>query len=158
MGVQLQTVRWIPQAIPTPAAGAEWSFTPQGMGGVLVKSLRFQFTTSAVVGNRLPRVVADDQTTIWWEAAAPTAVAATTTATYAAFDGGTPGTAANGLVTLSWPRTGLWLPQGNRLRSITPALDVADQYSNLAVLLYELPSGPFVRMDPTDLLMFEPLG
>jgi len=151
----MQVPRWIQGPFPTPAAGADFTIKPVGQGGILVKTVRFTFTADAVVGNRSIRLLATDGTTVWWETDLPALVAALGVVPVSLFDGATPGVAASGLVTLALPLGGLWLPQGHSLVSLTAGIDPGDTYSGLAGLVYELPSGPYVRMDPTSLVYLE---
>lgn len=155
MAGQGQAPRWIPGAFPAPAVHAEIVIKPTGMGGILVKSLLFTFTADATVGNRSVRLIATDGTTPWWEADLPALVAAGGIVPVSVWDGAVPGTSATGLVTLALPRDGLWLPQGNILSTTTVFAGAADAYSAVSGLVYELPSGPYFRMEPTELVYVE---
>lgn len=64
----------------------------------------------------------------------------------------TVGTGAFG--SLAFPYGGLVLPRGFRLRTATSALDVGDQYSNVAALVFEVPSdyAPRTILAPTTLM------
>lgn len=148
-----------PQVVAQPAVGAEFTLRPQGQGGILVQSLLFTFTASAVVGNRVPSLALSDGTTVIWRTQAPTNVAAAGVVPYVAFDGGFPNTAAGGLVTLGWPNQGLWIPQGYSLSSVTAGLDAAgDQYSGIVAYWQEFTSGPDYYAIPVELMHTESLG
>lgn len=151
----LQTPRWIPGAFPSPAVAADLAIKPTGMGGILIKSVRFTFTADATVGNRSVRLVATDGTVQWWEQDLPALIAAGGVVNVSAWDGAIPNVSASGLVSIPLPRNGLWLPQGNSLATVTTFVGPADAYSGLAGLVYELPSGPYVRMEPTTLVYIE---
>lgn len=139
--VRRQTPRLYPVALPSPAAGAELSLTPTGLGGWLVQSLRWTLTTSAAVGNRTPRLDVTDGTSTLIQLDVPAVIAPSTAVRYQAFEGAFPSVGAGGLVTLSWPVRGVWLAQGYNIRSATAGLDVADQYSSIVAYVLEIPSG-----------------
>ena len=150
--------RWFLRAADlNVAAGAEILVVPTGLGGIRIWSLCFTFTADAVVGNRTPTLVASDGAAVFWRAAAPVVVAANGVVTYTAFQGAFPNTAANGLVTLSWPQDGLYLRQGDRLATVTAGLDPGDAYSNIVAYVEEYPSGPDYGMEPAAVSRVTPL-
>lgn len=132
--------RYIAQA-PQTAPGVDWTLTPTGLGTWRVLSLTAILTASAAVANRTVVLVADDQTTTFLRVPAVAAQTAGQVVHYDAFDGAS---VSNTLATdqlLDWPRGGLVLPQGYRLRSVTGGIDAADQWSSVAAMVEELPSG-----------------
>lgn len=154
-----QAVVLFPQAVVNPPAGQEFTLTPRGQGGILVQSIIFTFTASAAVGNRVPNLVLSDGTSVIWRQQAPANVAAAGSVTYTGFDGAIPQTGIGGLVTLSWPNQGLWIPQGYTLSSLTAGIDpIADQYSNIVAYVQEFSSGPEYYVIPVELLHSESLG
>lgn len=57
----------------------------------------------------------------------------------------------------AWPDEGLILSQGWHLRTITANIDVADQYSAIAVVVEELASGPDYAVRPEQSVNISPL-
>lgn len=156
MSYPFQAPRWFIQRFPASAPGAEFDFTPNRLGTWIIRRLCFTFATSAVVANRIPSFLVTDGNDVTWRAAAPAAIAAGITTNFTAYQGANPNVAANGLVTLGWPEPGLILRQGDHLQSLTSLIDVGDQYSAGAAFLFELPSGPDLRMDPGEQIYAEP--
>lgn len=111
-----------------PAAGAEWSQTvPTGESWQL-NTIRFSLVTSVVVANRLASITFDNGTaTILGRFPSTQTEPASTTNSYTA----SVDIASSGLlgteILVSLPR--MQLPGGFRIRSLTTAIDVADQYS-----------------------------
>jgi hypothetical protein len=137
-----QQPRLFPFLVTPPAAGAEFQLTPKGQGGWLVQSIAYTLTTSVAVANRLPALVVSDGTTPFMRFEAPAAIPASIAARFQAYEGAFPTVGSGGLVTLSWPGRGVWLPQGYTLTSATAAIDIADQYSAIVAYVLEIPSGP----------------
>jgi hypothetical protein len=147
-----------PQRVAAPAVGQEFVLRPTGQGGILVQSITFTLTTSAVVANRIPTLVLSDGTDTILRFQAPTALAASLVATWQAYDGAFPNAGAAGITTLGWPNQGLWIPQGYSLTSVTVGLDGAgDQYSGIIAFVQEFTSGPDYTAQPTELMHTEPL-
>lgn len=126
---------------PQPAAGADWTLTPTGLGAWRILSLTAILTASGAVANRSVVLVADDQTTTFFRLPALAAQTAGQVVHYDAFDGSSVSNSLTGDQLLDWPNGGLVLRQGYRLRSITTGIDVADQWSAIAAMIEELPSG-----------------
>lgn len=148
--LQFQEPRWyIPQVL-TPAPGAEVDITPVGQGFWRIWSIVFHLATSVVVANRIPSFVLTDGANVFWREQASAALAASLAADYTMYQGSQPGVGAGALVRIGFPEGGLYLRQGDHLKTITAGIDVADQWSAVAAMVQELPSGPFFRMDPTD--------
>lgn len=51
-------------------------------------------------------------------------------------------TSLDNVISQAWPDEGLVLPQGWHLKTVTANIQAADQYSAIALVLEELPSGP----------------
>lgn len=110
-----------------PAAGAEWSQTVPAGESWQLTSIRFSLVTSAVVANRIPSIVFDNGVTVVGRYATAASQAASLTTTYTG-SVDTPSSALLGTeVVIAIPR--MILPSGYRIRSLTTAIDVADDYS-----------------------------
>lgn len=144
--------------VPDPAPGAEWSIKAPGGEFWLVHHLHFRLVTSAAVANRVAHVIADDQTDAYMRVPTNTIVAASGSARYSGFPAAPQSTAIGGEVLFPLPDTGLRLPPGYRLRSITDAIDVADQYTEVRALVQVFPQGPDFEWLPSDGAQVEPMG
>lgn len=158
MTYPFEAPRWFVQQGAQPAAGAEWSMTPIRLGTWLLKRLCFTFVTSIAVANRIPSLQVFDGNAVTFRCGAPAAILTGVTTQFVGFNGANPNATAGGIVTLSWPENGLMLRQGDVLSSVTAGLDVADQYSAIAALVYEMPSGPTLRMDPSEPIYSEQIS
>jgi hypothetical protein len=119
-----------------PAAGSELLYVADE--DMVVMSARITFVTSAVVANRFPAFVADDGNAVneFFRVADATGRAASTTTQYALFAGApTSGLSAG----FGLPAMGLKLRKGDRLRTITSALDVGDNYSAMVLQVERMP-------------------
>lgn len=157
MAWKWQAPRWYLAPTPQPAAGAEFVYTPTGLGFQRIWSLCFTFTASAAVPVRTPTLRLSDGNQTFWRWGAPATVAALGSVPYCGFEGANPAVSANGIVTFELPHTGLYLRQGDVLSTVTAGLDVADQYSLVGMMIEEWPSGPDFRMVPSDDMYAEPL-
>lgn len=163
MDTYLERPQRFPVAVTAPAAGAELSIkiggsnlTTPGLGAWRILAITFQLVTSATVANRTVQLVLDDTTTTWFRTGAPGSQAASLTEQYSAFEGSTGG-GANGPVNhLGWMSPAPVLYVGHRLRTVTANIDPGDQYSNIGMLVEELPSGRYVEVQPIDRLTAEP--
>jgi hypothetical protein len=131
----------------SPAAGADITIVPNGLGTWRLLSLLYTFTTSAVVGVRQATFSIDDGTTTAWRGSTAVTQAATTALTYEFLPQAIPTAAVNGLVLLAMPPEGFILRRGWRFRSLTALIDVADQYSAVSAYIEELPDGPDFHSD-----------
>lgn len=155
---QYEAPRWYTPQIPQPLAGQEIAITPTGQGSWLIYALAFTFTASVVVANRIVTLALGDGSFIWWRAQAPAVIAAAGVAQLTLYEDASVAVGAGGLVTLPTPARGLYLRQGDTLRTVTTAIDVGDTYTSIAALVQELPSGPAYRTDPTSDLYVEPMA
>lgn len=158
MSWPFEAIRWFPVNLPKPAAGAEIALTPNQQGFWRVWSICATLTTSAAIPVRTPEFRVNDGNGVFWRQAAPAVIGPAATVNFTAFEGANPNVGANGLVTLCWPQTGLYLRQGDVLSSLTANLDVADQWSNIVAMVQELPSGPDYRLLPAQETYVEPLS
>lgn len=123
-----------------PVAGAELTATvPTGKTWQFV-GLRITLVTSAVVANRVPSLVFDDGTNLIARNIAGTTHPASITAEYYfgdynLFTSGALG--ASGIAFVS-TANGFVLPAGYRIRTITTALDVADDYGIATIFVKEI--------------------
>lgn len=126
-------------AVTQPAAGQEWTIRGAGQGLWRVLSLAFTLTTSAAVANRRVRLVADDGTSQFYRSVAIGDQAASLAVTYSGWSGSDRGAVGAGSAHLAFPIGGLILRPGWRLSTLTDLIDVADQYSTIALLVIEYP-------------------
>lgn len=121
------------QAIAQPAAGAE--FTTVLTAPLVIQAITFKFATSAVVASRVPQIIVDDgtaNTVIWSVNAMSGAITASLSPRYTGFPTAVPtGILSNVLFTIPGL---IRLPTGTRIRSLTSAIDVGDQYSDVKLI------------------------
>ena len=134
----------------TPAVGADWVFTNQDGGLILVRSVLYQLGTSAVVANRVTGLTVNVDGAPWLRTTANTSQVASLTRTYCAF-GSASFTVDNGIVViLPWREDGVLLRQGHTLGSVSLALDAGDQYTGIQLDVlrflptYDNPQEPYV--------------
>lgn len=128
-------------AVPQPPAGTDFTITATEGAVWRVRAVRASLVTSAAVANRTVRLVADDGTSEYFRVRAMSSVVAGATVVHSAFDGSPGLTAVGDTLVMAWPTDGLLLPRGHRLRSLTDLIDVADQWSGVAVLTEIFPEG-----------------
>lgn len=155
--IEYEAPRWYSPQIPVPVAGAEIDITPTGQGSWIIWAFTAALTASIVVANRIPTFTLGDGSFTWFRTQAPAAIVAAGVATYGMYEGSQPSVGAGGLVTLPSPERGLYLRQGDHLRTVTAGLDVGDTWTAIELLVQELPSGPAYRTDPTADLYVEPM-
>lgn len=135
-----------------PAPGADWTF--QVPAGTWCRPIlaRARLVTSAAVANRVPVLtLADGDALAVWQCAPQAAQAATATVDYSAADSGAGPSAVLGGVAIL-PLPSVWLPAGWSVRIVTAAIDAADQWSAIRLVIAELDRGPYgeqVGIDPT---------
>lgn len=144
--------------VPDPSAGAEWTMKAPGGEFWVVLNVAFRFVASAAVANRLPHLIADDQTDVYFRVPTNAIVAAAGSARYSGFGGAPQSVAIGNEVLFPLPDMGLKLLPGYRLRSSTDAIDVADQYSEIRALVQVFPQGPADEWIPTVGAQVEPMG
>lgn len=130
------------------AAGAELDITPDSSCGWLVRSIRAQLVTSAVVATRTVTLAVDDQNSQYYRAAAGATQLASLTRVYGGFAGSSGAVSGGPVIGLQLPSDGLWLPQGHHLRTVTDLLDPGDAWSGVALQVIEFPTGPNSPMWP----------
>lgn len=155
MTYPVERVQRFPFPLPQPAAGANFVLTPTGLGIWRILSLVAVLTTSAVVANRAVVFSADDGTTTYFRTPAPSVQAASLALRYAAFDGSSPQATVGTVAVAGWPNSGLALYPGHSLRSAVDNLDVADQWTLVAVMVEELPTGREVSATPVESFQVE---
>lgn len=158
MTAQGQKPRWWVPAAPQTPAGAEIVITPTTAALWRIWSLCFTLTTSAALPVRTVNLTLDDGSTVFWREQADVTFAPSIAANFTCYQdlGGRVGAA--GLIHIGMPEGGLYLRQGDKLRTVTTNLDAGDQYSAIGFMIQELPDGPFARLDPSDSLYVEPLA
>lgn len=121
--------------IPAPVAGADFSHTFTGAFVRRIISVSARLVTSAAVANRQPRldVTAPEGRVLSVPLVANITAGITTELSWA--EGITPPNTAlfDGCLVAGFPD--LVVPAGFSLSTVTAAIDVADQYSNVLVLL-----------------------
>lgn len=141
--------------IPNPIAGQEVTIVADKMAGWLIRSLRFQLVTSAVVANRAVTLSATDTIAEYFRAATGAVQAASLTRVYAGFAGSAGAVSGGPVVAVGLPSDGLWLPQGSKLQTITDLLDGTDQFSSITVQVLEFPTGPGTFLWPVVAMLQE---
>lgn len=120
-----------------PAAGAEISETvPTGARWELI-SFEADLVTSAVAGNRQPRLILDDGTNTFYQVADNINEVASNTYRNIWAQGMTTGLAAIFNVVREAIPVGIRLGAGFRIRTLTTAIDVGDQYASPKYLVRE---------------------
>lgn len=119
-----------------PAAGVEISETVPTGARWRVRAFSFVFTASAAAANRAPVLTIDDGANVLWETGSAVAVTAAQAATYRAGIGVPFFTYGTRAYHLPLP-SDLWLGAGSRLRTVTGALDVGDDYAAPIYLVEE---------------------
>lgn len=115
-----------------PAAGAEWVYTVPATVKQRIRSVFFTLTTAVAVATRIVTLVVDDGANIFGQFPATISQLASLTNTYT-------GSAApnNSLVLVTQGMIALppdlILPQLSRIRTVTTALQGADQYSTIRI-------------------------
>lgn len=129
-----------PVYLADPAAGAEWSYTVDGRYFERVLAVRWVFTTSAVVANRVTRVRVDsaDLVAVASVPGSGTVVASSVLRTHLVVGAPAFASAAAGFAYGFLPD--LLLPAGWQLHSVTAGLDAGDQYSNVRLLVQRYPN------------------
>lgn len=141
-GATLQRVQRFVK-VPTPAAGAGWSFTIPGESVARVRGVIGKLTTSAIVANRQPMLQVGDGSSTFMALAAPSNIAASLAplVSFAGPGASAGGSGAGGVLTSALPD--LILPAGYVLSMVTTAIDVTDQWTQCVVLYEELLAQPF---------------
>lgn len=127
-----------PMPVPSPAAGAEWSVKVPGGRMWRILGGQALFTASAAVANRLLglQVTASGALVYVNQSTFAVVAAATPFAVYQ------PGTALSPAVedgtAVPIPFVPQWLEQGDTFGSLTGALQAADQYSAITLVIEEL--------------------
>lgn len=111
-----------------PAAGAEVSETVPAGARWRLAIFNFGLQASAAAANRLPLLTIDDGATILWQVGANVALTANLLGVYRTAIGATASVIGTQHYTLALPSHLMLLP-GYRIRTVTTALDVADNYT-----------------------------
>lgn len=127
--------------LPNPALGADPIFTVPGNQVWQVLALTGVLVTSAVVANRRPSVIVDDQTTTLTQVASGIVTAASLTTRYSFTGGYDLETGAAGAAVSDPFLADVAIPAGYRLRFSTFALDVNDQWSAVTAWIRRISTG-----------------
>lgn len=116
--------------VTNPGAGADWSFVVPTRGRMRLISLNAVLTTSAAVANRAPTYIVDDGLNTVGVFGINANIAASIAANITGTAGNFNGTVAPNLFGISVPDL-MMLPAGWHLRSLTSAIQAADQWSSI---------------------------
>lgn len=133
---------WRVLEIPAPAAGTDFTITPNTSAHWLLFSLRFRFVTDANVANRHVVLTVQNGAAESIRLPAGSLQAASLDIVYSAFPTGRAATTVGTQGGVGWPERGLWIPQGYTFQSEIVNLQATDQISEISGMLYEFPSGP----------------
>lgn len=120
--------------VGNPAAGAEWSFSVPNFSRARVRSVFFTLQTAAAVATRIVTLVVDDGANIVGQFAANVTQIASLTETYTASAAPFVTTSLGTSEYIPLPPD-LLLEQGFRIRTVTTAIQGADQYSTISLLI-----------------------
>lgn len=130
-----QTIGEVVVVSADPAAGAEISYTADQ--DMIVHAVGFNLVTSATVANRFPGLVADDGgSNVFFETQTGSAETASATWRNYAFEGA-PSSSGNPR-TFPLPAGGLRLKKGDRIRTLTGAIDAGDNYGSMILQIEHL--------------------
>jgi hypothetical protein len=123
----------IKQAVPiaNPAAGADWQTKVPGGEQWHILVGHYLLTTSAAVANRVINLQILIDGLLIWNVVDGTAVAASQTRTHNLLRSYAPSNTAASVTISNLPIPDVWLPPGATIGTITSAIDVADQYSQI---------------------------
>ena len=126
--------RYIQGSVGNPAAGADLAEIPNYGDTFRLLTLHAKFVTSAVVANRYPHFqFVSPSGAVLHEAVGQTAQAASITTYYDLCGGGgaaNEGSAvADNVASLTLPE--MWWPAGTKVVTLTTAIDVGDQWSDV---------------------------
>lgn len=133
---------------PAPAAGVEINIAPNTGAGWLFQTLRYQFNTDANVATREMAFAVTNGDSEFVRLGCPTSQTAGQQREYSAAAGANMIVATLAVRSVDWPDTGLWVPQGYRLVSVTSNIQAGDQYANVGAWVIEFPTGPREFMWP----------
>lgn len=129
-----------------PGAGAEATVTVPAGKWWRVYAIHLKLVTSATVANRIARLIFDNGTNPIYKASNDLAHAATQTTEYSFTRASTADAAqAAASVARVYPIPDLVLAPGYRVRTVTDAIQVGDQYSEFTLLVEEHSSDPTIR-------------
>lgn len=126
--------RVVTDQVPSPAAGADWSFTPSQTDRVLLLSVTGLLTTAVAVANRRPALALKDQNgLVYWSADSVYPQAASLAVTYSWARGASnpPAAAIVTLERVALPLPWLRLQPNDTVESLTAAIAAADQWSGI---------------------------
>lgn len=157
--VALADVPYLRQrGVAAPAAGADWTYSCPGQGLQRIVALRALFTASAAVANRLPSLVLSDGTDDYAASTVGTAITAGLASPVTTWPGASSFGPAAGPLGIPAPTDGWLLLPGWSIRTVTAAIDVADQWSAIFLWVVEYPTGPVSRTTPDVYAFTEPKG
>lgn len=152
-------VPYLKQAsVGNPAAGVDWRYTCPGIGVQRVVALQATFTASAAAANRFPSLTLSDGSNDFATAPINAAVTANLATIISTFPGAGGQGVAAGPQLWAAPHDGWMLLPGWSIRTVTTAIDAADQWSAIRLWVAEYPTGPIDRLTPDVAYFKEPKG
>jgi hypothetical protein len=133
---------WRALQIATPAAGVDFTLSPNTSSHWLLWSLRLRFVSDANAANRHMVLTVQNGDTEIFRLTSGSQQAASLDITYSAYPTGRAVTTVGTQGGIGWPEGGLWIPQGYTFQSEIVNLQATDQISEISGLLYEFPTGP----------------
>lgn len=128
------------QVVPSPAAGADWTFTIPGRSAMRILSVRAIFASAVAVATRFPALVITDGVSQVMNLPGASGEAASITETYCwAPTADSIQTGTGGSNSASIPDK-LILPVGFTIGSSTPNIQAADQWSGIVIWTQEIPN------------------
>lgn len=130
------------RAVATPGVGADFSQTVDPGQAWRLRAVRARLTTSAVVANRAPALVIDNQSTTAMELPVTTVIAASlvTDITWVAGYAPTMTAVVGNRIAVAMPD--IYVAAGWRIRVNTNAIDVGDAWSGITVWIDRMDSPP----------------
>lgn len=128
------------QLVANPAAGADWSFTPDSRAALEIKAVCAVFTSSAAVANRVPSLKITDGVETVAVIPPPNAQAASLAETYTWIAGGASSTPGAGFPQVCALPLKIILPPGFVISGQTTNIQAADQWSAISIWSRELPN------------------
>lgn len=145
--------------VTAPAAGSDWSYTPQGGRWERIELVHAKLVTSAVVANRQPLFIVQDQNNAELAALPPLVNQAATTTTRYTWWRGLGATVALLSGRTASPLGELILRPGWKIGTNTGAIDVGDQWSEISLVVTRYTEGdPLIVQERARGRRPEPLG
>ena len=116
--------------VTTPGAGADFIYTMPGAARIQIRSISALFTTAATVANRTPSLVLDDGSFVYGMFPSGNTEVATNAVQYTWADS-TPIAPVFDNKVIAPLASGVQLPPGHRVRSLTTGIQAGDTWTNI---------------------------